>query len=179
MVAQLLQFAATVLLATTLGADILTFIYLVSRDGFKSVVTKVPSHIVPAGQYEQGLYLIASFLIIWELAGLIFSISSPSSMLLVLIGFIVLGGILVAMKQYDDAREKELDQPQTMLVLAFPLPASEYTADIVSLVRTLVTPYEPIYVNKVTKTLLELRESLGIDILHEQHSGKGDKHAIS
>lgn len=178
MVAQLLQFAATVLLATILLADVLTFIYLVSRDGFKQVLTKVPAHVIPKGQYEQGLYIVATFMVLWELAGFVFSINSPSSMLVALIGFIVLGGILVALKQYDDEREKELDQKQTLLVLAFPIPSAEHTADIVALVRNLVTPYDPIYVNKVTKTLLELRESLGIDILHEQH-GEGDKNALS
>lgn len=178
MVATLLQFAATVLLAATFAADVITFIYLISRDGFKRVVTTAPKYVMPKGQYEQGLYLIASFIILWELGGFIFAFGSPNNLLTVLIMFIVLSGVLVALKQYDDAREKELDQQQTLLVMAFPIAVAEDSELLVQRIREcVVATDEPIYVNKVTKTLLELRDSLGIDVLHEAAKQGEAKHA--
>lgn len=173
MIDLVLQFAATVLLAILLAADILVFIYLTSRDGVALVVKEVPKHIKPEGVYEQGLYFIASFILIWELAGVLFSIGSPNSMLTVLLMFVLLGGSLVALKQYDDSRKVILERPQTLFIMAFPISAAEDTELLLSQVRSCVVDVDqPIYSNKVTKTLVELRETLGLDLLHSLQEPK-------
>jgi hypothetical protein len=163
-----LQLAATVLLAATLGADILTFIYLTSRDGYAYVMKRLPQHFVPKGPYEQILYFFTTLIVLWELIGSYFAITRPSALLGVLIVFVLVATVLVALKQYDDEQERILDQAHTLVVVAIPIPPGSSSREVLEWIRQVAARYPehiPAHLAVVEKNVTEIKEQLGINIL--------------
>jgi hypothetical protein len=165
---QVLQLAATVLLAATLGADILAFIYLTSRDGYAYVMRHLPAHLVPRGPYEQVMYYLTAVIVVWELVGSIFSLTRPSTLLGILIIFVIVATILVALKQYDDAQEKILDTTHTLVIIAIPVPPGSSSQAIVDWIIEIAKRYPnhiPHHIVVVEKNVTEIKDQLGINIV--------------
>jgi hypothetical protein len=165
---QALQFFATMLLAATLGADILIFIYLTSRDGVSLVLRSLPRFMVPKGPYEQAMYLFITLIAGWELGGSFLSLTRPSSILGILLIFLFVATILVALKQYDDFQKHKLDQIHTLVVVAIPVPPGSSAHDIVAWLTQIAADYPdhvPAHISVIEKNVTTIKEELGINIL--------------
>jgi hypothetical protein len=167
-IAQALQFFATLLLAGTLGADILVFIYVTSRDGVGNVLRDLPHYSIPQGRYEQALYLFVALIAAWELGGSLFTLTRPSAVLGVLIIFVFVASFLVTLKQYDDAQKRKLDQEHTVVVVAIPVPPGSSARDIVNWLTQVAHAYPdhvPAHISVIEKNVSDIKDQLGINIL--------------